>query len=103
MTQMNPSSTPLLDVHDLQVRFGDKQVVHGVNFQLHAGEKLALVGESGSGKTVTALSLLRLAGEARISGQLLFDGFVKSPKDKQQAHECECNNHKTEQRDSPQR
>lgn len=74
MTQMNPSSTPLLDVRDLQVRFGDKQVVHGVNFQLHAGEKLALVGESGSGKTVTALSLLRLAGEARISGQVLFDG-----------------------------
>ena len=74
MTQMNPSSTPLLDVRDLQVRFGDKQVVHGVNFQLHAGEKLALVGESGSGKTVTALSLLRLAGEARIGGQVLFDG-----------------------------
>lgn len=74
MTQMNPSSTPLLDVRDLQVRFGDKRVVHGVNFQLHAGEKLALVGESGSGKTVTALSLLRLAGEARIGGQVLFDG-----------------------------
>jgi microcin C transport system ATP-binding protein len=71
---MNATSTALLEVRDLQVRFGDKQVVHGVNFQLHAGEKLALVGESGSGKTVTALALLRLAGDAQTSGQVLFDG-----------------------------
>lgn len=71
---MNTTSIALLEVRDLQVRFGDKQVVHGVNFQLHAGEKLALVGESGSGKTVTALALLRLAGEAQTSGQVLFDG-----------------------------
>ena len=73
MMQMNRSS-PLLDVRDLQVRFGDKPVVRGVGFTLHAGEKLALVGESGSGKTVTALSLLRLAGDAQLSGQVLFEG-----------------------------
>jgi microcin C transport system ATP-binding protein len=71
---MTATSTSLLEVRDLQVRFGDKQVVHGVNFQLNAGEKLALVGESGSGKTVTALALLRLAGDAQTSGQVLFDG-----------------------------
>jgi len=75
MTPMNGSScAPLLEVRDLQVRFGDKPVVHGVNFSLNAGEKLALVGESGSGKTVTALSLLRLVGEARLGGQVLFEG-----------------------------
>ena len=71
---MTATSTSLLEVRDLQVRFGDKQVVHGVNFQLNAGEKLALVGEPGSGKTVTALALLRLAGDAQTSGQVLFDG-----------------------------
>ncbi|MBF6630217.1 MAG: ABC transporter ATP-binding protein [Comamonas sp.] len=65
---------PLLSVYDLKVRFGSKQVVHGVSFDLHAGEKLALVGESGSGKTITALSLLRLAGDAHISGQALLNG-----------------------------
>ncbi|MCI5067105.1 ATP-binding cassette domain-containing protein, partial [Acidovorax sp.] len=57
-----PDSTPLLQVRDLHVRFGTKEVVRGVNFSIAAGEKLALVGESGSGKTITALSLLRLAG-----------------------------------------
>ena len=74
MTMQESSSTPLLEVRDLRVRFGDKQVVHGVNFALHAGEKLALVGESGSGKTVTALAMLRLAGDAQLGGQVLLNG-----------------------------
>ena len=65
---------PLLQVRDLSVRFGAKEVVRGVGFDIAAGEKLALVGESGSGKTITALSLLRLAGEAKISGQALLRG-----------------------------
>jgi len=65
---------PLLQVHDLSVRFGAKEVVRGVGFAIAPGEKLALVGESGSGKTITALSLLRLAGEAQISGQALLRG-----------------------------
>ncbi len=68
------SDAPLLRVQDLRVRFGDKEVVHGVSFHIGAGEKLALVGESGSGKTITALSLLRLAGEAEVGGQALMGG-----------------------------
>lgn len=65
---------PLLSVRGLGVRFGAKQVVQGVDFDLRRGEKLALVGESGSGKTMTALGLLQLAGEAQISGKALLDG-----------------------------
>ncbi|WP_409520602.1 ABC transporter ATP-binding protein [Melaminivora sp.] len=68
------SDQPLLQVRDLRVSFGAKPVVHGVSFDIHAGEKLALVGESGSGKTVTALSLLRLAGDARVQGRALLQG-----------------------------
>ena len=67
-------SQALLSVRDLQVRFGTKQVVQGVSFDVHAGEKLALVGESGSGKTITALSLLRLVSDAHISGTALLEG-----------------------------
>jgi microcin C transport system ATP-binding protein len=65
---------PLLDVRGLSVAFGGKQVVHGIDFQIGAGEKLALVGESGSGKTVSALSLLRLLPQAAVQGQALLEG-----------------------------
>ena len=64
----------LLEVKGLTVSFGGNEVVHGIDFSLAAGEKLALVGESGSGKTVSALSLLRLLHNARIAGSAMFDG-----------------------------
>jgi microcin C transport system ATP-binding protein len=66
-------TAPLLQVKNLSVAFGPKQVVDGVRFAIAPGEKLALVGESGSGKTVTALALLRLLQGARVSGQALFN------------------------------
>ena len=62
----------LLDVKQLRIAFGGHVVVHGADFSIAPGEKLALVGESGSGKTVTALSLLRLVADATVSGQQLF-------------------------------
>ncbi|MDE1979251.1 MAG: ABC transporter ATP-binding protein, partial [Betaproteobacteria bacterium] len=67
-------STPLLKVRDLQVRFGAQTVVHGVDLDIAAGEKVALVGESGSGKTVSALALLRLLDGAQQTGSVTFDG-----------------------------
>ncbi|MBY0453459.1 MAG: dipeptide ABC transporter ATP-binding protein [Burkholderiaceae bacterium] len=75
--QANPvpqHGAPLLEVRDLSVSFGSKRVVSGVDFSIASGEKLALVGESGSGKTITALSLLRLVGDAKITGQALLRG-----------------------------
>ena len=69
---MNSSS--LLTVKDLRISFAGKEVVHGIDFSIAPGEKLALVGESGSGKTITALSLLKLVQDAGISGKAIFKG-----------------------------
>lgn len=68
------SAPPLLQVRGLRVAFASTEVVHGIDFDLHPGEKLALVGESGSGKTVSALGLLRLVPDATLGGQALLDG-----------------------------
>ena len=67
-------SAPLLQVRALSVAFAGLEVVHGIDFELAAGERLALVGESGSGKTVSALSLLRLLPEAEVGGSALLQG-----------------------------
>ena len=70
----------LLEIEDLSVSFrtdaGRLTAVNSVSLHVDAGETLAIVGESGSGKSVTALSILRLLGEAgRIDqGQIRFAG-----------------------------
>jgi microcin C transport system ATP-binding protein len=64
----------LVQVKGLSVAFGGKEVVHGIDFEIREGEKLALVGESGSGKTVSALSLLGLVPNAQVTGSALFEG-----------------------------
>src|SRR5690606_18986875 len=67
-------SEPLLAIEQLTSSFGEKRVVQNLNLQVNAGERLALVGESGSGKTISALSILRLAQHATVSGSIRFQG-----------------------------
>ena len=50
------------------------RAVDGVSFSIGRGEKFAIVGESGSGKTVSALAILRLAGDARVGGRIRLEG-----------------------------
>lgn len=47
----------MLELNEVSLRFGDKQVLDGCTLRLKAGEHIALMGPSGCGKT----SLLRIA------------------------------------------
>ncbi|WP_329232603.1 ABC transporter ATP-binding protein [Streptomyces sp. NBC_01460] len=69
-------TTPLVQVEDLTVDFGDVRAVDGLSFTLEAGAALGVVGESGSGKSASASALLglhrgtgaRVTGTVRVAG-----------------------------------
>ncbi|KVW42094.1 ABC transporter ATP-binding protein [Burkholderia ubonensis] len=75
---------PLLEIDRFTAQFGDRTVVRELSLSVARGERVALVGESGSGKSVTALSILRLVRQARMSGRVLFDGEDLLTKTEQQ-------------------
>lgn len=59
----------LLDVKNLDISYGSKLTVSGVNIQLDKGEILSIVGESGSGKTTVIRAIMGcLPGRGHVSG-----------------------------------
>ena len=66
----------LLDVKKLSIEYQGKPTVSDVNFDLSAGEIMAIVGESGSGKTSVIRAVLGcLSGNGQVAaGQINFDG-----------------------------
>ncbi|WP_106316327.1 ABC transporter ATP-binding protein [Actinoplanes italicus] len=48
-----PRAGPVIEVRDLRMRYGDKEVLVGVDFTAAAGEVVVLLGPNGAGKTTT--------------------------------------------------
>lgn len=57
--------TPLLQTHALKAFYGDAQALFGIDFELHAGELVAIIGANGAGKSTFLKSLTGLVKAER--------------------------------------
>jgi ABC-type glutathione transport system ATPase component len=78
-----------LAIRDLDVRFGDRQVVDIGELTLDAAEIVGLAGESGSGKSMTTLAVLGLAHTvgATVRGSITLDGIELTSMSQQELRE----------------
>jgi branched-chain amino acid transport system ATP-binding protein len=56
---------PLLAVSALQAWYGESHILHGVDFDVKAGEVVTLLGRNGAGKTTTLKSIMGIVGKRR--------------------------------------
>ena len=69
-------AAPLLAVRDLNAWYGESHVLHGVSFDVAAGEVVTLLGRNGAGKTTTLRSIMGIV--PRREGSIAFEGTETS-------------------------
>jgi len=78
-TALTNQDDPILVVNNLTVDFstdkGTVRAIDGINFEVKAGETLAIVGESGCGKSVSSLSIMGLVPSP--PGHIVEDSSIK--------------------------
>ena len=64
---------PAIAAKDLRVRYGEREILHGINFEVQANQTLVILGGSGSGKSTLLRTLVGLerpsGGEVWIRGK----------------------------------
>jgi branched-chain amino acid transport system ATP-binding protein len=66
------SGMPVLSVQNLEAWYGESHILHGINFDVKAGEVVTLLGRNGAGKTTTLKSVMGIIGKR--TGAIRFDG-----------------------------
>jgi branched-chain amino acid transport system ATP-binding protein len=66
---------PLLELTDVEVRYGSVRATHGISLSVEEGETLALVGSNGAGKSSTLKAVMGMApvtrGTVRVNGAVV--------------------------------
>jgi ATP-binding cassette subfamily B protein len=62
-----------IDLQNIHFRYGNREVIHGINLTIKAGEMIGLVGTSGAGKTTLANLICRFHDPS--SGSICVDGI----------------------------
>src|SRR6266404_4353925 len=66
------SPEPIISLRDLRVSYGEREILHGINFNVVRGETLVILGGSGSGKSTLLRTLVGL--EKPSAGQIWIKG-----------------------------
>jgi branched-chain amino acid transport system ATP-binding protein len=66
------AGAPLLVVRGLNAWYGESHVLHGVDFEVRAGEVVTLLGRNGAGKTTTLKSIMGIV--PRREGSIVHEG-----------------------------
>jgi phospholipid/cholesterol/gamma-HCH transport system ATP-binding protein len=72
-----PASPPAtggaaISVRNLRVKYGEREILHGINFEVPSGETMVILGGSGSGKSTLLRTLVGL--EIPSSGEIWIQG-----------------------------
>jgi branched-chain amino acid transport system ATP-binding protein len=62
----------VLSVRNLEAWYGESHILHGMNFNVNAGEVVTLLGRNGAGKTTTLKSIMGIIGKR--TGSIGFNG-----------------------------
>jgi branched-chain amino acid transport system ATP-binding protein len=71
LEKASPQTPAMLAVKNLQAWYGESHILHGVTFEVHAGEVVTLLGRNGVGKTTTLKSIMGIVD--RRSGSVRFE------------------------------
>lgn len=64
-----------VDIRDLRIAIGGKEIVHGVDLSIGDGERVGLIGSSGSGKSMIARAMLGLLPpDVMVTGSVMLGG-----------------------------
>lgn len=64
----------LLEIKNLHVNVGEKEILKGINLEINKGEIHVIMGPNGSGKTTTANAILNNPEYNKVGGEILFEG-----------------------------
>jgi len=69
---MAMESEAMISLRDLRVSYGEREILHGISFDVKRGETLVILGGSGSGKSTLLRTLVGL--EKPSSGEIWLKG-----------------------------
>ena len=67
-------SETLIELKDLHVNAGEKEILKGINLKINKGEIHVIMGPNGSGKTTTANAILNNPEYTKTDGQVIYEG-----------------------------